>query len=118
MRMGKLEDASKGWIGAVSGFGPGDASQAPPPERASPGPVAPMEASAEAEGQLALPRSGAHGQRPGLAPMRPCLALHRSERRGFCRYLSDGRPRMEGRMARREVVILPRRVAAVKGPSD
>ena len=73
----------------TNGLGPGDASQAPPPERASPGPVAPTEMPPPKRMALA-PRArkpGAGRGFAGVACLRPCMARgNRSKRPRFCRY--------------------------------
>jgi hypothetical protein len=54
-----------------NGFGPGDARQAPPPERASPGPVAPdSELSAEREEPACAQPKGAQTDTPSKVACR------------------------------------------------
>jgi hypothetical protein len=103
------------------GLGPGDASQAPPPEPASPGPVAPPVLPPKRKARRSR-RSPARGRaRLGLVPRVLAWHVRRSKRRRIGRYfvvkrLLDGSIRVPGTL-HQGGTILPLLVGAVKGQS-
>jgi len=85
----KAVDVTRGqWSG--NGLGPEDASQAPPPEQSSPGPLAPMSGPARAGQSRCNEARGTC-----LPESRVTASLHsrcRSARRTLCRYCLVRRP--------------------------
>src|SRR5438093_5348888 len=72
-----------------NGLGPGDASQAPPPESASPGPLAPKSLPPKAEERSRAARKRAESQPARCQASLPARGC-RLTRRDLCRYFRCG----------------------------